>query len=226
MEAGEPAMTIKDISKDKMIDDLKKNYQQTLIKHLDDRTYNEDNIKTWINYILSDAKKFSIKNYPDYDIFLYCFISQRNVYFNSNDRYISTPKTDGNGSTSFRNDNIYCQLKFFIFKHYPLEYSLNTFESEIIAKGNELMIKYLEDRKYNPEKNDNYIENINKEHFDYILSINNKLKCFAITYIFQIPIKGKYYFNYTIHGKDIYKTMFQSYQNGSLLMTHDVFFFK
>jgi len=57
MEAGEPAMTIKDISKDKMIDDLKKNYQQTLIKHLDDRTYNEDNIKTWINYILSDAKK-------------------------------------------------------------------------------------------------------------------------------------------------------------------------
>ena len=36
--------------------------------------------------------------------------------------------------TLFRSDNIYCEFRFFIFKHYTLDYSLNTFESEIIRK--------------------------------------------------------------------------------------------
>ena len=226
MEAAKPAMTTNKTSKDKMIDDLKTNYQRILIKHLDDRTYNENKIKNWIDNILSDAKEFAIKNYSDFDIFLFCFIAQRNVYFNSNDKHISITETDGSGMTLFRSDNIYCEFRFFIFKHYTLDYSLNTFESEIIRKGNELMIKYLEDRKYNQEKNDSYIQNINKEYLDYVLTINNKLRCFEASYIFQTPIKGKYYFNYTSHGKDIYKTIFQSYQNDSLLMTLDIFFFK
>ena len=226
MEAAKPVMTTNKTQKDKIIDDLKINYQQILFKYLDDRPYNENKIKNWIDNILSDAKDFSIKNYPDYDIFLYCFIAQKNVYFNSNDRHISLPKTDGSGVAIFKSDNIYSELRFFFFIHYTLDYSLNSFESEIITKGNELMIKYLEDRKYNQKKNDSYIENINKEHIDYILSLNNKLRSFGISYIFQTPIKGKYYFNYISHGKDIYKTMFQSYQNDSLLMTHNIFFFK
>ena len=226
MEAAKPPMTKKKSQKDKMIDDLKINCQQILIKHLDDRTYNENKIKNWIDNILSDAKDFSIKKYPDYDIFLHCFISQINVYFNANAASISIYKTDGLGVAIFKSDNIFCELRFFIFKHYTLDYSINSFESEIIIKGNELMIKYLEDRKYNQEKNDSYIQNINKEHVDYIVSIKNKLRLFEVSYIFQTPIKGKYYFNYISHGKDIYKTMFQSYQNDSLLMTHNTFFFK
>ena len=226
MEAAKPALSKSITAKDKILADLKVSFNDILIKHLDDRSYNESKIKTWVENILSDAKEVATKSYPDYDIFLYCFIAQRNVYFNSNERHISITETDGSDYANFKNDNIYCTLKYFAFKHYKLDYSLNAFDSDIVSKGNKLMIKYLEDRKYNNEKNDNYINNINIEHIDYILKINNKLRCITTTYIFQSPIKGKYYFNYLVSGKDICKTLFQSYQNDSLLCTHTTFFFK
>ena len=161
-----------------------------------------------------------------YKVFLFCFITDRNVSFNSNDRHISVVNTDGSGYANFKSDDIYCDLIYFPFKKYNLDYNLDTFESDILTYGNDTMVKYLEDRKYNSDKNKNYIDNINIEHFDYILKIFNKLRCFATTYIFQTPIKGKYYFNYIIYGKNIYKTMFQSYQNDSLFCIHNTFFFK
>ena len=220
-------MTTNKTPKDKMIDNLKINYEQILIKYLNERSYSENQIKNWIDNILSDAKVFSIKNYPDYDIFLHCFIAQKNVYFNSNDKHISKTKTDSSGVALFISENIFCELRFFIFKHYTLDYSINSFESDIIGKGNELIFKYLADRqKYNRGKNNDYINKINNEHVDYIENLNSKLRCFVVSYIFQTPLFGLYYFNYISHGKNIYKTLLQSYQNDSLLMIHNIFFFK
>jgi hypothetical protein len=88
------------------------------------------------------------------------------------------------------------------------------------------MHKHLEDREYNADKNGDYINSINNEHLDYIVKKNNLLRCFSDTKIIQTPIKGQYHFNYLCHGKDIYRAIFQSYQNNSLICTHDVFFFK
>ena len=179
----EAAKTTNKTPREIMIDNLKINYEKILIKYLDGRSYNENKIKNWIDNILSHAKDFSIKNYPDYDIFLYCFIAQKNICFYSNDGNISITKTDWSGIAIFRSDNINCELRFFIYKHYTLDYSINSFESEIFTKGNELMIINLEDNKYNTEKNDSYIKKINNEHVDYIVSLNNKLRCYVVSYI-------------------------------------------
>jgi len=226
MEAAKPAGNTNKNLKEKILDDLGVNFKNILSKHLDDRAYNENKIKTWIDNILFDSRDYFINKYSDYDIFLFCFISQKNVYFNVNIRQIFLEKTDGSNWVNFKSDNIYCVLFFFFYKHYTLDYNLQGSESDIIKKGNELIVKYLEDRKYNPDKNVDYINNINIEHFDYLIKKNNKLRAFATTFIFENPIKGKYDFNYLSHGKDVYKTMFQSYQNDSLLCTHDIFFFK
>ena len=64
--------------------DLQKEYKAILEKHLSGRAIKEDKINFWIDNILSDAKEYFIKKYPDYDLFLFCFICQNNVYFYSN----------------------------------------------------------------------------------------------------------------------------------------------
>ena len=226
MEAPKPALDSIPTQKNVMHDYLEENFKKILNKYLDDRTYNENKIKNWIKDILLDAKEFSKKAYPDYDIFIYCFIAQRNVDCNSVSNQILIIETDGGYLTDFKNDSIYCELRYFYFKHYQLDYSLDTFESDIILKANELMVKYLEDRKFNHDKNIGYINNIKNEYLDYIWSINNKLRCMAIIYIFKTPIKGKYYFDYLAYGKDIYKTLFHCYQNDSLLCLNETFFFR
>ena len=149
-----------------------------------------------------------------------------NFYFSANQYTICLPKTEGADCSSYKTDDLYCQIYYFFFKHCNLDYTLKNIESLILQKGNELMLKYLEDRKYNADKNNDYINNINKDHMYYIVEKNNKLKCSANTKIIQTPIKGKSYFDYLSHGKDIYRVIFQSYQNDSLICTHDLFFFK
>ena len=116
-------------------------------------------------------------------------------------------------------------MNFFFFKHYNLDYSLEGSECDIIRKGNEILSKNLENRKYVLEKIKQYNSDINNEHINYILEKVNKLRCFTLNRIFQNPIK-RYYYNYLIHGKEIYSKIFQTYSNDSLTCYHEVFFFK
>ena len=222
MEAAKPVI----VSETPIKDNLKEYFKKILAKHLDDRAYNETKIKNWADNILSESKEYFIKQFPDYDLFLICFICERNVYFTENCKNISITATDASDFVNFQSDSIYCGLNFFYYKHYILNYNINDFECDIIRKGNETLLKHLEDRKYNVDKIGSYNENINKEHMDYIVGKCNKLRSYCINKIFQNPIKGKYYFNYLSHGKDIHRAIFQSYQNDELICTHDIFFFK
>ena len=173
-----------------------------------------------------DSKEYFIKKYPDYDLFLLCLICDRNVYFKEDCYQISVLETDAGDFVDFQTEYLFCTLDFFYFRHYDLDYVLTDIESDIIKKGNEILLKYLEDRKYNADKISNYNNSINDEHNLYILEKCNKLRSYTFTKIFKNPIEGKYDYNYLIHGKDIYRAIFQSYQNNSLLCTHDIFFFK
>ena len=226
METEKPIIDSQKSIIDNITDDLKEYFKAILVKHLDDRAYNETKIKNWTDNILLECKEYFIKKYPDYDLFLYCFVCERNVYFKDNNNTISNPNDDNSYSISFFTNNLFSDIYFFFYRHYTLDYSLNKFEASIIKEGNEIILKHLENRKYNYDKIGNYNIDINKDHLNYILEKNNKLKCFAINRIFKYPIEGKYDFNYLSHGKDIYRVIFQTYQNDSLFCTHDVFFFK
>ena len=226
MDAAKPPIINKDSIKNIILNDLKSYFKTILVKHLDDRAFNENKIKNWADNILLDCKEYFIKKYPDYDLFLLCFICDRNVFFYENNYCILVIETDGNDSVDFQTDNLYSSINFCYYRHYNLDYSLTDFEADIIKKGNETLFKYLEDRKFNYEKLCNYNKTINEEHNNYILEKSNKLRSFTINRIFQNPIKGKYKFYYLSHGKDIYRAIFQNYQNDSLICSHDLFFFK
>jgi len=226
MEPANPANDVENTLKNSIMDDLKEEYKKILIKHLDDRSYNENKIKNWMDYILSDAKEYFIKKYPDYDLFVLCFLCDSEINLNERNDSISVKKTDGSGIVKFENDDLYCTLHYFFSKKENLNYSLTGIEANIIKKGNILLLKYLEDRNFNYDKNNEYSENINDEDNDYILEKNDSVRLFVINRIFQNPIEGKFDFTYISHGKDIYKSIFQSYQNDSFIFTHDLFFFK
>ena len=53
MSAPKPASI-----KEEIKEDLLKAFKDILIKYLDDRTFNENKVKRWINNILEDAKNY------------------------------------------------------------------------------------------------------------------------------------------------------------------------
>ena len=227
MEAAKPASSDNPNKslKDEILDDLKKEYKQILINHLDEREYKDEKIKIWVNNILTDAKNYFIKKYLDYDLFLFCLVSEKGVYFKQISNFAGITKIDNSDFVDFETNTLYVVLNFFYFKHYNLSYSLEECESDIIRKGNELLNKYLEDRKYIAEKITEYNKVINNDHVNYILEKENKLRCYALNRIFKNPVK-RYYYKYLVHGKEIYSKIFQGYSNDSLTCGHEVFFFK
>ena len=180
--------------KEEMFNDLDKTFKDILIKHLDERVLKEDKVHRWMDNILIEAKEYFIKKYPEYDLFLYNYICHRNVYFRSNQTSISIIESDGLSSVSLQTDNLYSVLYYFFYKRASLNYSLANFENEIIQKGNELLSKYLDERKYNYDKISNYNKNINDEHVDFILKKEDCLRSYILNEIYQNPIEGKFYF--------------------------------
>ena len=229
MEAPSPVNVEDKSTKDIILDDLKKVYKDILSKYLDEREYKENKIRAWIDNILSEAKDYFIKKYPNYDIFLHVFVSTRNVYFRSNSDVIYCKSTDNNTSISFITDHLYSAIYFFFFQKKDLPFTLEDYESEIMQRGNDIMIKHLEDRKYNYDKIKQYNSDINNEHINLILEKienNQIIRCFCLNEIFQVPIKGKYAYKSLCYGKNIYSKICQSYSNDSLICFHHLFFFK
>ena len=208
--------------------DLEQPFKDILSKHLAGREINEDNIYSWMDNILIDSKEYFRQKYPDYDIFIYIFVCPKNINFCSNGGPISNLNTDWNSSVAFITDILFSKLCYFYYKHVDLNYELEKYENEIIQKGNEIMRKYLQGRKYrNGSDINNYNNYINNEHGNFIMSKEkNIIKCYFLNEIFQNPIQGKYYFKYLSYGKQIYSKIFQTYENDSLTCCHSVFFFK
>ena len=81
MEAAKPTQNTPEISKkDEIINDLKKEYKQILINYLDEREFKDEKIKLWVNNILNEAKNYFTRKYMDYDLFLFCLVSEKGVY--------------------------------------------------------------------------------------------------------------------------------------------------
>ena len=147
-------------------------------------------------------------------------------FYSSHDS-ISNHNTDLNCYVVFSTDTIYSRINYFCYKHVELNYYPEKYENEIIQKGNEIMRKYLQGKKTFEEECDDYNNDINSEHINFILSKEkNILRCYFINEIFQNPIQGKYYFKYLSYGKQLYSKIFQTYENDSLISYHSVFFFK
>jgi len=224
MEAPVPDIN----NKINIINDLKEQYSKILTKYLVDRVYNENSVKTWTNDILLEAKEYFIQKYSDYNLYLYCLISEAKTPFSQDYSCIFNGSNDIMSWVDFKNDSITCVLSIMIFKINNLDDSINDFESNIIKKGNEIIIKYMENRKFSPTHNITLINNITKEHNDFIIEkVGNKMvRTFSICRIFQNPLDGKYDFNYTCYGKDIYRVIFLNYQNDFLICDYELFFFK
>ena len=225
MEAPKPAEASSEEMKTEILQNLQKEFKKIVENHLDGRVYNEDKIKKWVNNILSECKEYFSIKYPSYDLFLFCIVNEKGVYYRQNVLYASIITSDGGDFVDLETEFLYVTLRFFYFKHYELDYSLDDIESDIIKKGNELLFKYLDGKKYDYDKVDEYNRNINKEHIIYILEKEKGLRCYLLTRIFKNPIK-KYFFKYLVHGKNIDSKIFQNYTNDSLTCCHDVFFFK
>ena len=205
--------------------DLSKAYKDILIKYLDERILKEDKVYIWINNILNDAKNYFVQKYPDYDLFIFINVCPINIYFYSGSYSISSPNIDWCNYVCLKTDHLYCSLFFFFYKHYDLNYNIDEHEALIIQEGNEILKNILKDKKFGNDCK-KYNKKINSEHPNYVVQIEDKLRCLFINEIYQNPIQGKYYFKYLSHGKDIYSKIFQTYDNDSLTCNHYLFFFK
>ena len=207
-----------------MTNDLKEEYKNILEKHLDGRTIKEDKITSWMNNILEDAKEYFVKKYQDYDLFLYVYVCPRTVYFYSYTSSISVTNTDWSDSVTFITDSLYSCLYFFFYKHYELKYEIKE-ENEIAKKGNEILRKYLQERKYGKEC-DKYNQYINNEYSSFVINKVKNPRCYLLGEIYENLEGSKYYYNYLSHGKNIISKIIQTYDNDSLTCFFNIFFFK
>ena len=204
---------------------MKKEYKQILINYLDEREFKDEKIKLWVNNILNEAKNYFTRKYMDYDLYLFCLVSEKGVFFRQNTMYAGIQDTDKSSFVDFETNSLYVVLNFFFFEHYNLLYKIEENESEIIRFGQEILNKYLEDKKFEKNKIMEYNSIINNEHANFILKKENNLRYFILNRIFKNPVK-RYYYKYLVHGKEIYSKIFQGYSNDSLTCGHEVFFFK
>ena len=215
-----------ELPKNKQItNDLKEEYKTILEKHLDGRTLKEDKINSWMNNILSDAKEYFLKKYPDYNLFLYIYVCPRDVYFYSYTSSISVADTDWNDSIVFTTDNLYSCLYFFFYEECNLNYEIEDYENLIVQNGNEILKKYLQDRNYGEECK-KYNEYIINEYIDFILNKEKYLRCYFISRILKNTEKNKYFYKYISLGKKIYSKIIYIYENDSLVCMLNSFFFK
>ena len=226
MEAPTPIASDTTI-RDEIAKDIELAFKNILAKNLDGIKYfDEDKAKIWSNNILNEAKRYFCENYPNYDLFLFNSIYPNNIYFRSKQYSISMVKTDWCNVLNYNSNSIYSGLYYFFYKHYNLVYNINDIEPDIIQKGNEILERNLEGKKYNYYKSLENCNNINKEYINYILSKEKKLRCYAICKIYEKPIKGKYVFKYISYGKEICSKLLNTYINNELICRHFLFFFK
>ena len=206
--------------------DLIQKYKEILKTHLEGRVLKDDKIKSWLNNILIDAKEYFIKKYPSYDLFLFTHICPNAMSYRSNANGIIAIETDAHDVAIYKNDDFYSILRFVFFKHYNLDYNIDQYEDEIIQKGEEILKKYLEDRKFIVENADKNNLTINDECMNFILDKEKYIRVFTINKIYKKPINDKYYFKYLCHGKDVFSKIIQTYENDNLACVHFTFFFK
>ena len=114
MEAAKPANTPSETSmKDEITNDLKKEFKKIIDNHLDGRTYKDDKIKIWVNNIITEAKEYFIKKYPSYDLFLFCLVSEKGVYYRQNSTYAAVIKSNDDNFADLETDYLYVTLRFF-----------------------------------------------------------------------------------------------------------------
>ena len=111
------------------------------------------------------------------------------------------------------------------YKNCNLNYYIEKYEDEIIEKGNDIIEKYLGNRKFSQENAEKNNIIINREHINFILEKEKLLRCFMVNKIFRKPISGKYFFKYLSVGKRICSKIFQTYSNENLKCIHFAFFF-
>ena len=223
----ESSYSINNLSEKEIIkSDLIGKYKEILQIHLEDRTFKEEKVKSWLNNILLDAKDYFVKKYKNYDIFLFAQIAPRNLYYRSNADAILIDDSDAHNFVDYYNEFFYCILRYIFYRHYDFDYSIEKYEDEIIQKTNEILKKYLEDRKFNKENNEKNNININSEIVNYILEKEKNLRIFTINKIYKKPLLGKFCFKYLSYGKNIYSKIIQTYDNEDLECIHFLFFFK
>ena len=217
---------ISELPKNKQItNDLIKEYKNILEKHLDGRKIKEDKINIWMNNIIVDAKEYFINKYPDYNLFLHIFICSKDFYFYSYSSSLSIPNKDWSDRAIFSTNDLYSCLYFFFYKECNLNYEIEDHESLIVKKGNEILKKHLQDRKFGEECK-KYNEYIDQEYSNFILSKEKNLRCFLLNEIYQNIDGNKYFYKYASHGKKIYSKIIQTYDNDSLTCCFYTFFFK
>ena len=191
--------------------DITEKFKELLKIHLEGRTFKEEKIKSWLNNILEDAKDYFVKKYTNYDIFLFVHISSKDLYYRSNADAILVNNSDAHDFVDYYNDYFYCILRFIFYKHYDLDYSIENYEDEIIQKTNEILKKYLEDRKFIKENAEKNNLNINSEIANFILDKEKYLRIFTINKIYKKPLSGKkYFFKYYSYGKNIYSKIIKN----------------
>ena len=203
-----------DFNKDELEKDMKEICKNILIKHLDGRPYEKENIPKWTELILNDTSTQLKKKYPDYGYGIIFYISDKTNYVSSS-KSVLYPKTDLNFLQPFNTNDFYSEVRVFVNKKYtPRKNFLQNLSPTEIMKINNTLTDILESRSYKSDKCNNYIENIVNDINSVLIERSNRPCSFHVCFINKLPVKD-IHFNYIFNELE-YMPLFFSYANDSL----------
>ena len=201
-------------SDDLFEEELKKMAKNNLVKHLEGRTLNMDEVKSWGEMILNDLGNDLKKKYPDFCFGLFFWISNKTNY-SSNAQSIMDIKTDKNIIEIYDRNDFYSEVRIFACKKYsPMPNFKENIPYNYLVRINKRFHDSLEGRAYICDKIPNYCQNIVNDINNILLERENRPCSFHICFINQLPMKNMH-MDIKFINVD-YKPFFFSYSNDSL----------
>ena len=188
-------------TKDVMRKDLIKKGIEILRKHLDGRSYKEEKVYDWINFIINDFESYFYQKYPSYNLFSFCFVCSKFSFYLTDNKSILAIEEAGSKAVFSTND-IHSAISFFFYKNF-VSFPSPYLEPKLIKLGNKLLYEIFDERKFTMGLQDLCIR-FNKEIGTNILEMSSgRRRCLIITYAFKKPAK-EFCFNYrTKRGFDV-----------------------
>ncbi len=185
-------------SKSELEEIVSKEMKRLSIKYFKGREYKKDEVSKWIDGYIEDMQIFVKNKFPDYKFFL-CIITQgkdKNTFRISN-KNLSFPKTDGFIKEIYCDKiSVYSYLLYIKKKNFSMEISMTDFENYMKPKMKKIINSYLDQRKYEHEEFEDYLQGIGEEFIREIHNYSKKICCNIITIFLKKPTDG-----YTITWK-------------------------
>ena len=183
-----PVLTIKE----KMRQEIEDKAKIIIDKYFKGRDYDKENVSSWKKYALEELNDFLKIKYEGYGFGIFMIIIKKgDIRIDSN--AILRDNSDSYIIESLETKTMFAEIRIFFYKLYKLEINfIDSFNEDLVAKMNDLLISNLEGKAYSYEFSKGKASEIVVELQKYLLIPKKKPCSLRVCYILSKPVEYQF----------------------------------